>query len=271
MSYIPTEWQDRIVERPRTYHVQNNPDGTITLIPAPGTVVQEGTPVNAANLNKLEQGLVQIEHGLESHKDRHASGGPDALTPADIGAAASEHTHAQFERIEDVLLDITTTTRASTITLDLSGVNTKNYGTLRLLCQNLDGRFTSAGEYFMTLNGVTYNAYRFYEVGDNYPPPSSYSTFIARVRAADSFSYGGAMQLVYFTYNRTYQGAITGVNALSWATEGSDRDRKGTILTQGVIDHSTFSNGITSITIRASNTNDLLEAGARFVLYGVKL
>jgi hypothetical protein len=58
LSYTPTEWQDRIVEKPRTYHVQNNPDGTITLIPAPGTVVQEGTPVNAANLNKLEQGLV---------------------------------------------------------------------------------------------------------------------------------------------------------------------------------------------------------------------
>lgn len=57
MSYEPTVWKDRIVERPRTFQVQNNPDGTITLIPAPGTVVQEGTPVNATNLNKLEQGL----------------------------------------------------------------------------------------------------------------------------------------------------------------------------------------------------------------------
>lgn len=57
MSYSPTNWKDRIVERPRTFQVQNNPDGTMTLIPAPGTVVQEGTPVNATNLNKLEQGL----------------------------------------------------------------------------------------------------------------------------------------------------------------------------------------------------------------------
>ena len=34
-------------------------DGEVsqTLVPAPGTVVQEGTPVNATNLNKLEQGL----------------------------------------------------------------------------------------------------------------------------------------------------------------------------------------------------------------------
>ena len=64
MTYEPTHWQDRIVEKPRTYHVQNNPDGTITLIPAPGTVIQEGTPVNAANLNKLEQGLVTLPDSI---------------------------------------------------------------------------------------------------------------------------------------------------------------------------------------------------------------
>jgi len=58
LSYEPINWKDRIVEKPKTYHVQNNPDGTITLIPAPGTVVQEGTPVNAANLNKMEQAIV---------------------------------------------------------------------------------------------------------------------------------------------------------------------------------------------------------------------
>lgn len=58
MSYEPTNWKDRVVEKPRTFTMQQNPDGTITLVPAPGTVVQEGTPVNAANLNKLENGLV---------------------------------------------------------------------------------------------------------------------------------------------------------------------------------------------------------------------
>ena len=57
MSYNPTNWQDRVVEHPRRFEVQHNPDGTVTLIPKPGTVLQEGTPVNAANMNKLEQGL----------------------------------------------------------------------------------------------------------------------------------------------------------------------------------------------------------------------
>ena len=57
MSYTPTVWKDRVVEKPRTFTMQDNGDGTITLMPAPGTVVQEGTPVNATNLNNIEQGL----------------------------------------------------------------------------------------------------------------------------------------------------------------------------------------------------------------------
>ena len=70
MNYTPTEWKDRVVEKPRTFNMQQNPDGTITLIPAPGTVVQEGTPVNAANLNKIEQGLVSHLADYVPFKDR---------------------------------------------------------------------------------------------------------------------------------------------------------------------------------------------------------
>lgn len=70
MGYTPTEWKDRVVEKPRTFNMQQNPDGTITLIPAPGTVVQEGTPVNAANLNKIEQGFVSHLADYVPFKDR---------------------------------------------------------------------------------------------------------------------------------------------------------------------------------------------------------
>ena len=35
-------WKDRAVEKPRTFTIQNNPDGTVTLIPAPGTIVEPG-------------------------------------------------------------------------------------------------------------------------------------------------------------------------------------------------------------------------------------
>jgi len=50
--------------------MQQNPDGTVTLTPAPGTVVQEGTPVNAANLNKIEQGFVSHLADYVPFKDR---------------------------------------------------------------------------------------------------------------------------------------------------------------------------------------------------------
>lgn len=57
MAYTPTNWEDRVVDNPRTYDVQNNPDGTITLIPKPGVVHQSGTPVNASNMNNIEEGI----------------------------------------------------------------------------------------------------------------------------------------------------------------------------------------------------------------------
>lgn len=52
-------WKDRIVQYVRRFTQQNNADGTITLIPAPGTVTQEGTPVNAAMLNAMEADIVK--------------------------------------------------------------------------------------------------------------------------------------------------------------------------------------------------------------------
>ena len=54
---MPRTWVDRVVEKPRTFTMQNNADGTVTLIPAPGAVTQAGTPVNAANLNGIESEL----------------------------------------------------------------------------------------------------------------------------------------------------------------------------------------------------------------------
>lgn len=61
MAYSKTNWVDRAVENPRTYRMQNNPDGTVTLIPEPGVVYEPGTPVNAPNLNKIEQGIADAE------------------------------------------------------------------------------------------------------------------------------------------------------------------------------------------------------------------
>lgn len=61
MSYQPTEWRDRAVQRPRTYQVTNNPDGTITLVPEPGLITEPGTPMNAARLNNIESGIELLD------------------------------------------------------------------------------------------------------------------------------------------------------------------------------------------------------------------
>ena len=56
MSYTKTIWQDHVLTRPHTYTETVNSDGTKTLTPA-GDVEQQGTPVNAENLNHMEQGI----------------------------------------------------------------------------------------------------------------------------------------------------------------------------------------------------------------------
>jgi hypothetical protein len=55
MPYVPTVWTNREVEKPRTYTLQTNADGTTTLVPAEGTVIAAGTPITADKLNNLEK------------------------------------------------------------------------------------------------------------------------------------------------------------------------------------------------------------------------
>ncbi|CQR51490.1 hypothetical protein [Paenibacillus riograndensis] len=64
MAYNRTTWEDREVETPRTYTLENNPDGTVTLVPAEGTILAAGTPLNAANLNNLENGVLGLEASI---------------------------------------------------------------------------------------------------------------------------------------------------------------------------------------------------------------
>ena len=49
-------WKDHVTDAPRTYIIEQNPDGTITLQPA-GEVIQQGTSQSASNFNNVEQGV----------------------------------------------------------------------------------------------------------------------------------------------------------------------------------------------------------------------
>ena len=57
MAYVKNIWVDQEVERPKTYEVTNNQDGSITLTDSFGIVTELGTPVNATNMNHIEDGI----------------------------------------------------------------------------------------------------------------------------------------------------------------------------------------------------------------------
>lgn len=64
MAYTKTEWKDRTVENARTFTMTENDDGTVTLNEAPGEVYEEGTPLNAENMNHIEEGIEQLSSDL---------------------------------------------------------------------------------------------------------------------------------------------------------------------------------------------------------------
>ena len=57
MPYSIKTWQDHIVQYPNRYTQVANNDDTVTQEPAPGEVIQQGTPQSATNFNNLEEGV----------------------------------------------------------------------------------------------------------------------------------------------------------------------------------------------------------------------
>lgn len=66
MAYKRVHWKGRRVERPQTFFVTPNEDGSQTLTDAPGEVTQEGTPVSAENLNCAEDALQQYSVAFDT-------------------------------------------------------------------------------------------------------------------------------------------------------------------------------------------------------------
>ena len=60
MPYIRINWKDHVVTKERTYSMVENPDGTITLTPQPGEVIQQGTPQSATNFNHEDEALQHV-------------------------------------------------------------------------------------------------------------------------------------------------------------------------------------------------------------------
>lgn len=64
-----TIWKNREVENPRTFIIQQNPDSTITLIPAEGTIIEPGTPIIAAIMNNIEDGIEEAHNSIGNIND----------------------------------------------------------------------------------------------------------------------------------------------------------------------------------------------------------
>lgn len=67
MIYNKTLWQDHITELPNRYKEMVNLDGTVTLTPERGEVIQQGTPLDAVHLNKMEDGIEAAHLELAGH------------------------------------------------------------------------------------------------------------------------------------------------------------------------------------------------------------
>ena len=62
--YVPTLWEDEVVEHPYRYKETQNDDGSIEHVPDPGEIFSQGTPQSATNFNHLRM-LMSTRRELE--------------------------------------------------------------------------------------------------------------------------------------------------------------------------------------------------------------
>lgn len=57
MSWVRTKWQDHYPEFRNLFTITDAGDGKYIITPVEGTIIQQGTPQNAAHFNNLEEGV----------------------------------------------------------------------------------------------------------------------------------------------------------------------------------------------------------------------
>ena len=66
MAYKKTVWKNSVFEKPRTFRKQDNADGSFTLVPAFGKVIESGTKVDAETMNNIENGIESLEKKFDN-------------------------------------------------------------------------------------------------------------------------------------------------------------------------------------------------------------
>ena len=129
MAYTKNVWTDQQVERPRTYTVTKNQDNTITLQDAFGVATDLGTPVNATNMNHIEEGIEHCYTDLVQRKSITTSTG-NSTTPVYVDATGKVQQCSRSIPVLGSLASNKTITLTGAVTgstsVNLSNTNTIN-------------------------------------------------------------------------------------------------------------------------------------------------
>lgn len=112
--YKPIGWKNRAVEYARRYEMtQGERSGLVYLKPAPGEVDNQGTPVNAENLNHMDEGILNLDQNKVNATDGDVS---DTIatfdqnpTTAPENIASGDRLGTLFGKIYNVIKDFSVT------------------------------------------------------------------------------------------------------------------------------------------------------------------
>lgn len=109
--YNPINWKNRAVEHKHRYEMsQAESAGLVYLTPAPGEVDEPGTPINADNLNHMDEAILAHDQKLDELEQKKVdiSGGDISDTVATLDETASDATDniASGESLRTILSKI---------------------------------------------------------------------------------------------------------------------------------------------------------------------
>lgn len=74
MAYTKTTWLDRVVQYANRYTKSNESATEVTLVQSPGVITQAGTLVNAALMNKMEDGILYSSVSANIYQYKNVGG-----------------------------------------------------------------------------------------------------------------------------------------------------------------------------------------------------
>lgn len=212
MAYIKNTWVDQEVERPRTYQKEDHADGSFTLIDDFGLVSELGTPVNADNMNHIEEGIGEHEEritALENLPNDYVKKSGDTMTGI-LYIEGGTNTH--IKQISTEIETGVTPAEHQYINFSLLDKNQVKLGELYYRQGNDGSHYIALGDYQGT-------AKRYLQVGEN-ADGTPYFNFPKCTTKATTTSSANSNQVAVITKN--YKSGTTWYRVWSdgWIEQG---------------------------------------------------